>query len=101
MSKRKILKPAKVGQITPEAAAAAVKAVSETVSEVTMEVSVRFLANLNNLLTDARENNHQLLTEHDGALGRTTRQNRMLAEMYEREGDDLDKAIYKIRQMIK
>ncbi len=68
-------------------------------SEVTVQVERKFICELNNLLTDARENSQQLLTEHDEALGRSTKKNLQIANMYIRELNQLDEAIKKVRAM--
>lgn len=67
---------------------------------VTVEVEIHFLCNLNNLLVDALGNSEILLTEHDDALGRTTKKNTHIAEMYEKEIKDLKSAIEKIKCLI-
>ena len=64
------------------------------------QVNAVFLLMLNNLLVDARENSAQLLIEHDEALGRTTRKNKILAELYEKEANELDYAITEIKRII-
>jgi len=74
---------------------------SEQISEVTIEVERKFLCKINNLLTDAKENAYLLLTEHDNSLGRSTKKNSRIAEMYEQEINELDSAIFKVRQMVK
>tara|TARA_R110002020_G_scaffold401968_1_gene612170 strand:+ start:330 stop:548 length:219 start_codon:yes stop_codon:yes gene_type:complete len=69
-------------------------------NEVTLQVEHSFVCEINNLLTDARENAQQLLIEHDEALGRSTKKNERIANMYIVEIKDLDKAISRVRQMV-
>ena len=72
----------------------------DSASEVTLQVEHKFICEINNLLTDARENAQQLLTEHDEALGRNTKKNERIANMYIDEINSLDKAISRVRQMV-
>lgn len=69
-------------------------------SQQRVEVNRSFMCDLNNILTDARENASQLLEEHEQRLGRTTKGNRMVAEMYEKEIKEIDLALQKVKNII-
>ena len=64
--------------------------------EVELMFKRSFVVNLHNLLVDAKENNYELLNDHDAKLGRMTRKNERIAEMYEKEIRELEIAIHVI-----
>lgn len=44
-------------------------------------------------LESGLENTKELLVQHEAALGRTTRKNRVMAEMYERDINEMQSAL--------
>lgn len=69
--------------------------------KATCTVERDLLLQINNLLVDAYGNSAVLLQEHENSLGRTTKKNRITAEMYEKEISDIDEAIGKVKQIIR
>lgn len=68
--------------------------------EVELMFKRSFVVNLHNLLVDAKENSYELLNDHDAKLGRTTRKNERIAEMYEKEIKELDVAIHVVSKRL-
>ena len=54
-------------------------------NEVTIEIKLKTLNRFRKCLVDAKGNAEELLSEHDRGLERTTKKNRLTAEMYEAE----------------
>ncbi len=70
-------------------------------NKVTCTVERDLLLEINNLLVDAYGNSAVLLQEHENSLGRSTKKNRITAEMYEKEVSDIDEAITKLKEIIR
>ncbi len=68
---------------------------------VSAEIELSVLNEIESLLSNARENNAQLLAERDEAVGRSTNKNQRIAEIFEDEENRLCSAMYKVKQLLK
>lgn len=73
---------------------------NEPIAEVSIAIDLSFLRKVKRLLIDASENSSELLFLHDNSLGRSTKKNLRIAEMYENEIDSIGAAVKKINEVL-
>jgi len=65
----------------------------EATTAVMVDIELEFMKKVLKILIDQKDNCNELLAIHDQSLGRTTKKNTHIAEMYEGELGDIDYAV--------